>query len=151
MKRDREISEFWRGVEREHQGKVCFKTYAILLGRSSDTAINLSGLFYVIDHTVVFENFEKRQSGFLFFGSKEKFEKVKMSFSVEDVIEIKEVTPRTAHRCIRGSVSHSETIPIKSYERFLSRGICQIRLRGDYSLFFDLLDTRNFICYIQDY
>jgi hypothetical protein len=72
-----------------------------------------------------------------------------MSFAAEDVLNVKEVTNRTAHQCIHGSMNHSETVPIKPYQGFLSKSICQVQIRSDYSLFFDLLDSKSFISYFK--
>jgi hypothetical protein len=149
MKTEDEVSQFWSEIEKEHQGKVRFRTYAILLGKSSDTPLHISGLLYIIDNQVVFENFEKKQGGFFFLARKEKFEKFKMSFAAEDVLNAKEVTNRTAHRCIHGFMNHSETVPIRPYQGFLSKSICQVQFRSDYSLFFDLLDSKSFISYFK--
>lgn len=151
MKNQNDVSEFWNSIETEYNAKVCFKTYAILLGRSSDLPCNIAGLFYVLDHQVVFENFEKSPNIFQLFTKREKFQKYKIGFSLREVLEIKEVSTRTASRCINGSMSHSETKAVGPYHRFFFKAICQIRLRPDYSLFFDVLDSKNLISFFKKY
>ncbi len=151
MKTKNEISEFWNNIQRENHGKVRFKTFAILLGKSEDVFLNITGILFIIDHRMIFENFEKGRNRFLFVTRKEKFQKYKIGFSVEEIMDIKEVSSRTAYRCISGSMKHSETKVIGRYYRFLTKNICQIRLRFDYSLFFDLLDSRKLISFLKEY
>jgi len=151
MRTEDEVSEFWSNIEKEYNAKIRFKTYAILLGKSSDALVNISGLLYILNQKGVFENFEKSPGLFQLFARRQKFEKFKIEFSVEDVLDVKEVSNRTAHRCIFGSIKESETGPIKPYQTFLSKSICQVRMRSDYSLFFDLLDARSFISYLNSH
>jgi hypothetical protein len=148
VKTDSEVSEFWGEIEKEHNAKVVFRTFAILLGKSSEVFQDLRGLLYIVGDKIVFEDFEKtdRFLEFLVRKKKEKkYEKFKISFSIDEIINIKEVSNQTARRCIDGSLRHSETKTVRSRHRFFSRSICQIQLIADYSLFFDLLDLSGFI------
>jgi hypothetical protein len=149
MTNKNEVSEFWDNIEAEYNARVCFKTYAILLGKSSDIPLNIAGLFYVVDHQVIFENLERGPSMFQFLTRKEKFQKYKIHFAVEDVLDVKEISKATSHRCIDGSMNHSETKAVGSYYRFFFKSICQIRLRPDYSLFFDVLDLKSLISFLK--
>jgi hypothetical protein len=152
MRMNEGVSEFWETIEKEHRAKVGFKTYAVLIGKSSDMILNMAGILYIIDDKVVFENFEKSNPMLqIFTKKKETFRKYKIHFSLEDVLEIKEVSGITARRCIDGSIPHSETKIINPYLRFLLKSIWQIRLRSGYSLFFDLLDSKNFVSFFRDY
>jgi len=147
MKTEDQTSEFWSHIEKEYDAKVSFKTFAILLGQSSDVFRDLRGLLYIVDDKVVFEDFEKTNHFLQFFGRRKekKYEKLRITFSVDEIVDIKEVTNQTARRCINGSLTHSETKAVSPYHRFFSRSICQMRLASDYSLFFDLLNLEGFI------
>lgn len=151
MKGRNEILEFWNNIEKENNAKIDFRSYAILLGKSSDTFLNIAGLFYIINYKIIFENIEKSSNLFRFFTKKEEFHKYKICVFLKEVLDVGEITNKTARRCIYGSMNHLETKPISTYHRFFSRGVCQIRLRSDSSLFFDLLDSKNFICFFEEY
>ena len=153
MKTEEEVAGFWSEIEKEHHAKVSFKTFAILLGQSSDVYRDLRGLFYIVDNKVIFEDFEKTDHmlQFLVRRKDKKYEKFKMSFLVDEIVDIKEVSLQTARRCINGSLKHSETKTVSSYQRFFSRSICQIRLTSDYSLFFDLLNLDAFVAFCKEH
>jgi hypothetical protein len=150
MKTKNEASEFWDSVEKENRATVDFKTYGVFLGKSQDKRLHIPGILYIIGDKFIFENFEKPGSPLRLFTTKEKFEKTKISVALDEVVEVKEVTNGTARACIGGYVNHSQTNPIRGYQRFFSRGVCQVRTGSDGSLFFDLMDSKGFISACQD-
>jgi hypothetical protein len=145
MKTEDEISTFWKGVEEEHHGKVQFKTSALFLGKSRGPLVNIFGILYVVGDHVVFENFEKGPDLFqVLLKRNKKFEKHKVVLSVEQILDVKEVTKRSAHRCLDGLIADSETSSPGFFDSLFASGVRQIRLRSGESLFFDMVDPKNF-------
>lgn len=144
-RQDTDTSKFWEEREKDKGGKVRFFTFATFLGRSNDKALNLGGLLYIINGTVSFEDFEKDNWLFKIINRKREYKKTEFDLKKDDITEIKLVSKNTALNCISGIISHTDTRPLGGLQNLFYQKVFQLRLKSEYSLFFEIMKVKEFI------
>ncbi len=145
-----EADKFIERLETENNGKIVYKTFAVLLGKSRETVRNIGGLLYIINRDIYFEDFEKQTSFLQVFGKKTIYKKYKINFRINEISCIKEVTEKCARSSISGFKSHTSTKETSGFIKYISKKICQIQFGENYSLFFEILDLKGFIKFIKN-
>jgi hypothetical protein len=143
--REESPDEFWRQTAAKRGGEIGFLTFATLLGRSADQPLDLPGLFYGVNETFWFEDFERDNWLAKIIGGRRKFEKTELSFARQEVRMTQLVTRASAARCIAGAVAAEKLIPVSAVGRILSTPIVQVSLTSGGSLFFDMIRRVEFI------
>lgn len=99
-KETREIEEFWREVENEHQSTLLIATPADYIGGCPADTVPVSGLLYILRNGIYFENFP----GTAWFGSLFKintpFSKIKLQFKKENIIGVSCFGRQTTRRSL---------------------------------------------------
>jgi len=144
-KQDTDTSKFWEEREREKGGRVSFFTFATFLGRSNDKAMNLGGLLYIINGTVIFEDFEKDNWLFKILNRKREYTKTEFDIQKDDIAETKLVSKNVALNCIAGIISDTETKPLVGLQNIFYQKVFQLRLKSGYSLFFEIMKAKEFV------
>lgn len=144
-KQDNDSSKFWEEREKLKGGKVSYFTFATFLGRSKDRALNLGGLLYIIDSTMIFEDFEKDNWMFKILTKKKTYEKTEFDIQKNDIVETKLVSKNTALNCISGIIEDTDTKPLGGLQHLLYQKVFQLRLKGGHSLFFEIMKAKEFI------
>ncbi|MBN2324498.1 MAG: hypothetical protein JXQ30_12245 [Spirochaetes bacterium] len=139
-----DAQKFWAEREKEKGGKVRFFTFATLIGKSHDAAVNLGGLLYIIDNTVIFEDFEKDNWIYKIMNRKRSYEKTEFDLKVDDIAEIKLVSKNAALNCISGILPDTATKPLGGLTLLFTQKVFQLRLKSGYSLFFEIMNAKEF-------
>jgi hypothetical protein len=142
---DNESRQFWEEREKEKGGKVSFFTFATFLGRSGDKQLNLGGLLYLINKTLTFEDFEKENWLLKILNRKREYEKTKFEIKKDDIVETKLVSKNTALNCISGFVDDADTKTLTGVGGLFLQKVFQIRMKGGYSLFFEIMKIKEFL------
>jgi hypothetical protein len=143
--REESPDEFWRQTAAKRGGEIGFLTFATLLGRSKDQLLDLPGLFYRVNETFWFEDFERDNWLAKIIGGRRKFEKTELSFSLQEVRMTQLVSRASASRCIAGAVAAEKLVPVSAVGRILSTPIVQVSLESGAALFFDMIRRVEFI------
>jgi len=143
--KDENYKTFWKDKENEKGGKLMFYTYARYIGRSNWESCDLGGLIYIIDKTLYFEDFEKDNWFSKIISQKKKYEKTEFSFTIEDIDKIKIITKSSALNCIAGMIKDTNTKLLTNIQKLFFQPIIQIKLKKDYSHFFDIMQAQNFL------
>ena len=141
---DVDTGKFWAEREKEKGGKIRFFTFATLLGQSGDTAVNLGGLLYIIDGTIIFEDFEKDNWLYKILNRKKKYEKTEMDLKTNDIVEVRIVSKNTALNCISGFFPDTDTKPLGGFKLIFTQKVFQLRMKDGYSLFFEIMKAKEF-------
>lgn len=143
---DQTPDEFWAEIEEKRGGKVSFFTFSKFIGRSRSTPDNLPGLFYVINDTAYFEDFEKDNMLARLMGRKKKYEKMEFSFRLEKVAKAQHVSQGSAIKCISGVVADGDIQAVSKLARLFSNPVYQVMLDTGESLFFEqVMDDKAFM------
>jgi hypothetical protein len=140
-----EAKNFWENIERQKGGKVTFFTFATFLGESGSRQVSLGGLLYIVGDMVYFEDFEKENWIAKIFTRKQKWEKTEFSFRTGNLSEVRLVSKGTALNCIAGYLDEADTKPVSKVFAALFQPVIQIRLKGQGSLFFDIMRKKEFL------
>lgn len=139
-----ESKKFWEEKEKEKGGKVHFFTFATFLGKTNDKQVTLSGLLYIVDDRVYFEDFEKDNWFAKIVSKKKNYEKTEFSFNISDINETRIVSKGSALNCIAGNMNDEDTKSISNILKTLFQSAVQVRLKS-YSYFFDIMRDRDFL------
>jgi hypothetical protein len=139
-----DTEKFWADREKEKGGKVRFFTFATLIGRSGDNAVNLGGLLYIIDGTITFEDFEKDNWLYKIMNKKKDYEKTEFDLKADDIAEIKLVSKNTALNCIAGILPDTATKLLGGLNLIFTQKVFQLRLKSGHSLFFEIMKAKEF-------
>ena len=140
-----ESRHFWEEREKQKGGKVSFFTFATFLGRSGDKTLNLGGLLYLINKTLIFEDFEKENWLLKILNRKKGYEKTEFDIKRKDIAEIKLVSKNTALNCISGFINDVDTKSLSGVGGLLLQKVFQIRMKSGYSLFFEIMKIKEFL------
>jgi hypothetical protein len=122
-------ADFWRETARKRGGEIGFFTFATLLGKSADVALNFPGLLYTVGDVVWFEDFERDNWLSRIFGSRGKYQKTEISFPTTDVKFTRLVSRASAARCIGGVVT-ADTLPEATFfTRVFSTPVVEVGLK----------------------
>jgi hypothetical protein len=143
--REESPDEFWRQTGAKRGGEIEFRTFATLLGRSADQALDLPGLLYLVGNTLWFEDFERDNWLSKILGGRRKFEKTEISFIRAEVSSTQLVSRSAAARCIAGAIPAHKLRPVSAIGRVLSTPIVQVSFTNGTSLFFDMIHRSDFI------
>ncbi len=144
-KKTEDPSEFWREVEARRGGPVGFFSFATFLGRSDGSQLDLPGLFYTVNETGWFEDFEKDNWLARILAGTRKFEKTELSFSLAEVAEVRMVTRRAAARCLGRGIRPDRLARASAFSRFFAVPVVEVILANGSAIFFDLLKRREFV------
>lgn len=139
MSVEEEARRFWRNKEREKGGAVSLYTFATFFGRSGDRMLNLSGLLYMVDMKLYFEDFEKENWLMKMMNRKSDYEKTEFSVPAGDIVDTRVVTRASAMNCVEGFVGIQETRELGGVLRVLSKPVLQINLRNGTAMFFEVM------------
>jgi hypothetical protein len=137
--------DFWRETARKRGAEVGFFTFATLLGRSGETLLNFPGLLYKSGDVFWFEDFERDNWLARLLSARRKYEKTEISFPAVEVQFTRLVSRMSASRCIGGAVGPERLAPATVFTRFFSTPVIQVGLRDGSSLFFEIMQRKEFI------
>jgi hypothetical protein len=136
--------DFWAETARKRGGEIGFFTFATLVGRSGDALLNFPGLLYKSGDTFWFEDFERDNWLAKILSSRRKYEKTEVSFAAAEVDFVRLVSRMSASRCIGGAVAPTQLTPASVFARVFSSPVTQIGLRDGSSLFFEIMQKKEF-------
>jgi hypothetical protein len=141
---DENPDDFWRETARKRGGDVTFFTFATLVGRSGSALLNFPGLLYKSGETFWFEDFERDNWLAKILSSRRKYEKTELSFAAAEVQFVRLVSRMSAARCVGGAVAPQQLAPATVFARLFSTPVTQVGLRDGSSLFFEIMQRKEF-------
>jgi hypothetical protein len=136
--------DFWKETALKRGGEVTFFTFATLVGRSGGAMLNFPGLLYRSGETFWFEDFERDNWLAKILSSRRKYEKTEISFAAVEVQFVRLVSRMSAARCVGGAVAPGQLAPATVFARFFSTPVTQIGLKDGSSLFFEIMQRKEF-------
>jgi len=143
--KEEDPQEFWERTAARRGGQIGFMTFATLLGRAGDRALELPGLLYVVGETVWFEDFEKDNWLAKIMGGRKKFEKTELSFGRAEIRVSRLVSRSAALRCIAGVLQADHLRGVSAWTRIFSTPIVLVSLHNGTTLFFDMIRRAEFV------
>jgi hypothetical protein len=137
-------ADFWRQTAEKRGGQIGFFTFATFLGKSSDRFMGLPGLLYTVNDAVWFEDFERDNWLSRIITSRQKYEKTELTFLLTEVRLARLVSKVGATRCIGGAVAAEKLPPASFLTRMFSTPVSQIALEDGSSLFFEIMQRKEF-------
>jgi hypothetical protein len=143
--------EFWKQTAEKRGAEIKYYTFAIYLGRSKETLLDLGGLLYLAGDTLWFEDFEKQSSLFGFqtsgklFGAKKPYVKTEFSVPRADIVSAKVISKKAAMSCVMGWMEPANAPVITRWGDLFSRPAVQIGLREGKALYFDAMKERELV------
>jgi hypothetical protein len=141
---DENPEDFWAETARKRGGEIGFFTFATLVGRSGDALLNFPGLLYKSGDIFWFEDFERDNWLAKILSSRKKYEKTEISFPVTEVQFVRLVSRMSASRCVAGAVPPGQLAPATMLTRFFSTPVTQVGLSDGSSLFFEIMQRKEF-------
>lgn len=159
------VDKFWKEKESQLKEEIRFRTYAsfkgeVIKGKApvADKYLgkppsDKGGLIYGAGNMIYFEDFEKKNPmGILVGGDNAVWTKTERSFSLEDIVGIKNVSEEGARRAIQGKIDpESLSTSDKKSKNLLhnfTRYFC-IELKEEKFLFFEILEKKDFLDFIE--
>ncbi len=137
--------DFWKEKETEYNGKIEYKTFTRLVGTLNEKKKELSGLLYIVDSKLVFEDFEKEGGflGMLFKKSKSNYEKTIIIINLSDISGITQISQGTAAGRISGAPGPAK--PISGFMKFFSIIVNEVLLLNGEGFYFEILDKTSLL------
>lgn len=148
-----ESVEFRTEREEKFGGPIRFMTYATYMGEAgAGSSPHRGGIFYVINDTLHFEDFERQSTLLSLMGQKEKYSKTEMSMELADLSIVREIREKDARDCIFCLIDESQILPMKNgLFSLFSKPALQLLFTGRPSLFFDFLDRKGIMNVANEY
>ncbi len=144
MEMTSEAREFWAQKERETGGPIEFKSFAILMGRMTEGKMDRSGILYISQKTLYFQDFEKQDPlGWLFQRKKKTYQPYTASMPLSEIADFRLIPEIDAARALKGTLPPSETRTFTTVRFFGAKQVSQIILKNDDSLFMEIMDHKG--------
>ncbi|MBI9104118.1 MAG: hypothetical protein JEY99_17005 [Spirochaetales bacterium] len=145
-----EADQFWQEKETEYNGKIRYKTFTRLIGTLEEGTKELSGLLYIIDDKLIFEDFEKEGGLLGMFMKKKKsnWEKTTLVIPVSEITGVTEISQSTAAARISGQPGPSK--PISGLTKLFSIIVNEVLAGDKKGYFFEVLDKSSLTKAIDD-
>jgi hypothetical protein len=146
---DDDTVEFLQSLERENGGPIQFKTYAVITGfRGYSPVPNqlpVSGLLYIINDRLYFEDFEKQPSVFGIVMPKKKkvYEKYKTSIGIRDITQVSTVSSSAARAASSGKIAVSDVQEVSGLKKLLFQTSVCLKFGSAQAWFMEVLDDRQ--------
>ena len=138
-----QAEEFWRQKEIQYSGTITFRTFTRFLGALGDDKRDLTGLLYIINGQLIFEDFEKEGGlfGLLFKAKKSTYEKTVFSIDISQIAEIKEISQGAASSRLSGNPQPAK--PISKIGKIFSVVVTEITATDGNSYYFEIMDKTS--------
>ncbi len=151
MKEDEESSKMLAKMELENGGKLEYRTYALLTGKSGERTKNTGGLLYFVGDRLIFEDFESEGSSMmLLFRKKPKYEKLKFQIRVSDIKRIDLISLSQANKAIKYNADPETFREVSGLKKLLFRNVTQILRKDGSAYYFEIFDLKGFTAFISD-
>ncbi|MGL1892092.1 MAG: hypothetical protein OCD02_10735 [Spirochaetaceae bacterium] len=137
---DEERKKFIKEREERYDGKIIYSSFAKYVGNSKgNKQIGTSGLFYIINKILYFEDFAPAPS-ILTMNKKSNYSKLEFGVKAEELKSIREVREQDALNAIKNSGDEYilEEAP-KGFWRFFSQSLIEIKTNNRPTMYFDCL------------
>jgi len=138
-----EAREFWQEKEAHYGGTLEYRSFCRFLGGTAEGASELSGLLFLVNGKLIFEDFEREDGifGFLIRRKKSAYKKTVMEMPVSDIRGLRQISQGTAQSRIAGLAGPSR--PMSAAARFFSVVIHELEMADGNSLFFEIMDKSS--------
>ena len=138
-----EAAEFWKEKEDLYGGKIEFRSFARYLGNTVSGSADLSGLLYLVNGRLIFEDFEKEPSmfGFLIKKKKSVYEKTLIEIPASEIRDLNQVSQGTSAGRMAGIPGPSQ--PISALARIFSVVVRELNMNDGNAYYFEILDKSS--------
>ncbi|MBN2616735.1 MAG: hypothetical protein JXR64_00335 [Spirochaetales bacterium] len=145
-----EVKDFIQDRESRHNGKIDFLSYARYLGTAKNGHfINLSGVIYIINNVIYFEDFEKKANPLLTYGQDMVYNKTEFDFALNNIHSYRFVNEKDAKSVI---MNKDGLVKIQDYRKgllsFFDIKVVEIVLNNEIH-FIDITKGEEFLNFIS--
>jgi len=144
---------FKKEREEKFGGEIRYLSYARYIGKAGGEKVeNRGGILFVIGDTIHFEDFENRNALLSLLGQKKDYAKAEFSLELGEITLARDVRERGANDCIAARISE-ESVPHgpSGLAALFMKPVLQLIREDSPSLFFDLLDKKGFLNFLNEY
>jgi len=140
-----EAAEFWKEKETAYGGELRYRSFARYLGSTAAGSRELSGLLFLVNDLLVFEDFEREAGMFGFLVKKKKtaYQKTVLEMSAPEIREIRQIAQGTASARMAGAPGPSK--PLSGFMKFFSVVVYELNMNNGDSFYFEILDKGSLI------
>ncbi len=151
MKEDGENSKMLAKMELENGGRLEYRTYALLTGKSGEKTKNTGGLLFFVGDRLIFEDFESEGSSLsLLFRKKPKYEKLKFQIQAKDIKRIDLIALSQASKAIKYNAPPENFRKVTGLRKLLFRNVTQILLKDGSAFYFEIFDIKGFTAFMSE-
>lgn len=140
-----EAAEFWKEKEASYGGELRYRSFARYLGSTVSGSHELSGLIFLVNDLLVFEDFEREAGmfGFLVKKKKNSYQKTVLEIPALEIQEIRQVAQGTASARMAGAPGPSK--PLSGFMKFFSVVVYELNMNNGDCFYFEILDKGSLI------
>ncbi|GEM_PF-1824127 len=147
---DNQSNKLTKQLELENGGPLEWKTYAFLLAGKDRQILTKGGLLYIVQGTLIFEDFESDRPIYRIISTtRTPYKKTKKTASLDSITLLKEISRRDALKILRGKRTLAQVTTPGRFKRFLDRTVHAVQFNDGTVWFCEMYDTKNLEDYIN--